>query len=95
MTYRLTPKAEADLAAIGDYIAADNPRAAARFLDTIETQCRRLGANPNLGPRRPEIAPDMHLWPVGKYLILYRVATGGIEVVRVAHGARDLERIAF
>jgi toxin ParE1/3/4 len=37
----------------------------------------------------------MHLWPVGKYLILYRAAADGIEVVRVVHGARDLERVAF
>lgn len=93
MTYRLTPRAEADLAALGDYIAADNPPAATRFLAKIEAQCRRLGENPQLGPARPEIAPDLRLWVVDKYLILYRVVTDGVEVVRVVHGARDRERL--
>lgn len=32
MSYRLSPKATADLEAIGDYIALSNPRAAASFI---------------------------------------------------------------
>lgn len=89
MIYRLTPRAEADLVAVCDYIAADNPPAAARFLAKIEAQCRRLGENPQLGPARPEIAPDLRLWIMDRYVILYRVVADGVEIVRVAHGSRD------
>ena len=28
-----------------------------------------------------------------KYLIFYRLVTGGIEIVRVLHGARDIDRV--
>jgi toxin ParE1/3/4 len=95
MSYRLTSRAEADLAAIGDHVAADNPTAAARLLEKLEAQCGMLGERPLLGPARPDIAPDARAWVAGKYLILYRAEADGVEIVRVVHGARDLSRIAF
>jgi len=30
---------------------------------------------------------------VGNYLLLYRVISGDIELVRVVHGARDLQSL--
>ena len=89
------PKAEADLLEIWLYVAQDSPRAADRLLDRIETQCRLLADNPRLGRARPEIAPDARAWKVGRYLVLYREQGDGIEVVRVVHGARRIERIEF
>ncbi len=50
----------------------------------------RLADNPLMGPARPDIAPEFRYHPVGNYLLLYRIVSGGIEVVRVVHGARDL-----
>jgi len=38
----------------------------------------------------------LRMWRVPgfeKHLIFYRVTEGGIEVVRVLHGARDIQRI--
>jgi plasmid stabilization system protein ParE len=32
---------------------------------------------------------------VGRYLVLYRERDEGIEVVRVVHAAREIERIEF
>jgi toxin ParE1/3/4 len=88
-------KAEADLLEIWLYIAQDSPRAADRLLDRIEAQCRLLADNPRLGRARPEIASDARAWNVGQYLVLYREQGDGIEVVRVVHGARRVERIEF
>ena len=34
----------------------------------------------------------MRRWPIGQYLILYREMSGGVEIVRVIHGKRDLQR---
>ncbi len=93
--YTKRPRAEADLLEIWLYIAQDSPRAADRLLDRIEAQCRLLADNPRLGRARPEIAPDARAWIVGRYLILYRARDDGIEVVRVVHGAREIEPIAF
>jgi toxin ParE1/3/4 len=93
--YTTRPKAEADLLEIWLYIAQDSLRAADRLLDRIAAQCRLLADNPRLGRSRPEIAPDARVWVVGRYLVLYRAQDDGIEVVRVVHGAREIEQIEF
>ena len=88
---RRTAQAEEDLIDLWLYIAQDNPRAADRLLDEIEDKCSLLAANPQLGPARRDIAPDCRYFPVGRYLILYRLIPDGIEVVRVVQGSRRLE----
>jgi toxin ParE1/3/4 len=95
MSFRFTPAAEADLAELLDYIAAANPAAALRLIDRIEEACRMLGDRPLLGRARPELAPEARSWVVGKYLILYRPRPGGIDIVRVVHGARYLNDLVF
>jgi toxin ParE1/3/4 len=88
---RRTAQAEEDLIDLWLYIAQDNPGAADRLLDEIEDKFSLLAANPKLGPARPDIAEDCRYFPVGRYLILYRVMADGIEVVRVVQGSRHLE----
>ena len=85
-----TAQAEEDLIEIWGYIAQDNPQAADKLLQDIDEKCALLAANPALGPERPDIAPQLRYFPVGRYLILYRTLDDGIEVVRVLHGARRL-----
>jgi toxin ParE1/3/4 len=46
MRLTLTPLAEQDLEAIGDYIAADNPTRAVSFIRELRAQCQRIAANP-------------------------------------------------
>jgi toxin ParE1/3/4 len=75
------------------YIAADNPHAADRLLNTSDSKISLLVENPKLGRARSDIAPDLRYLPVGNYLILYRGIPEGIEVVRVLHGARNLRAI--
>ena len=89
------PRAETDLVEIWQVIARDDHRAADRQLDRIEAQCQLLASNPRLGRLRPEIADDARAWVVGRYLILYRAVDDGVEIVRVVHGARDMEQIEF
>lgn len=95
MGYRLSPKAVADLTDLIDYIAQDSPAAALRLIERIEKACAMVGDNPLLGPARPEIAPEARAWVVGKYLILYRGLPDGAEIVRVVHGARNLNDLDF
>ena len=93
--FQRTAEAENDLLSIWDYIAQDNPDAATRLLRTIDEKCALLAVHPQLGPARPDIAPDMRYFPVGSYLILYRIIRDMVEIVRVVHGARDLEAIFY
>lgn len=46
-----------------------------------------------LGHRRDELRPGLRSVNVHPYLLFYRAVPGGIELVRVVHGARDLRRI--
>lgn len=85
------PLAEADLDEIWWYIAQDNPGAADRLLDKIEELCRTLAEFPHIGLSRDELYPDLRSLPVGKYLIFYLPVAGGIEVVRVLSGLRDID----
>lgn len=89
MPFRLLPAAETDLAEIARHIADDDPAAALRWLDAVRDQCRRLGEMPGLGVARPDIRPDLKLFPVGSCLVLYRETEGAAEIVRVVHGARQ------
>lgn len=88
--FRRTVEAEDDLLSIWRYIAEDDPQAATRLLLSIDERCALLADNPQLGPARPDIAPDLRYFPFGNYLILYREVSNEVEIVRVLHGARDL-----
>jgi toxin ParE1/3/4 len=85
-----TPRADQDLEELWFFIAQDDPAAADRWLDTLEEKIGLLADNPLMGPARPDIARELRYHPVGNHLLLYRVIQGGIEIVRVVHGARDL-----
>ena len=94
-----TFQVEPDLYEIATYIGADNPDAAMRFLDAAEKEFKSLAAMPGKGrPRRfknPRLS-GVRSWRVEgfvNYLIFYRPLADGIEVIRVLHGARDIERI--
>ncbi len=79
-----------DLLEIWLYIAKDNPTAADALLDKIEAACSMLARSPRAGHARPELAPDVRSHPVGRYVIFYRKVPGGIEVIRVLSGYRDI-----
>lgn len=91
--FRRTAEAENDLLSIWRYIAEDKPQAATRLIHTIDEKCAMLAENPQLGPTRPDIAPELRYFAVENYLILYREVADGLEIVRVLHGARNLNAI--
>jgi toxin ParE1/3/4 len=88
-------RAESDLDEIWDYIARDNPDAASKLLRTLGTKFEMLSKNPLIGQDRSELAPQMRSFSVGNYVIFYCPSSNGIEVVRVLHGARDMDGIFF
>ena len=87
----IRPKAVADLAEIWAYIADDSPRQADAFAARINREFRMLARQPRIGRERPELLANLRSFPVGRYVIFYLPRSRGIEVVRVLHGARDLQ----
>lgn len=90
---RLTARARADLDEIWLHVALDNPAATDRLIDRIVARCQGQADHPELGPARPEIAPDARALVVGDYLALYRIDGLNAEIVRIVHGARRLKSL--
>jgi len=89
---RRTASSRTDYRAIWDYVAQDNPDAADRLLRTFDAKVNFLSDFPHAGRRRPELRPRLRSFSVGKYIIFYRPIRGGMELIRVLHGARDVRR---
>ncbi len=96
-SYRVSPQAEADVVAIACYIAENNRDAGERFVDAAYATFRFLTTQPELGrPRRftSSALTGLRSWRVARftrYLIFYRCRDGVVEILRVIHGARDLD----
>ncbi len=45
-----------------------------------------------MGRSRDELAAGIRSFPTGNYIVLYRVVGENVEIVRVLHGRRDIER---
>jgi toxin ParE1/3/4 len=88
--------AEQDVEEIVDYISHDSAQAAATFRVALQHVCEMLVDIPEAGSTRTFRNPEMkgvRMLPIRKfnnYLIFYRSALEGLEIVRVVHGARDL-----
>ena len=89
---RFTERAERDLVEIGDFIARDNPVAAAQFVALLEQRCSLLAVHPLAGRARDELIKGLRSLAYGRYVIFYRAIEDGAEIVRVLHGARDVRR---
>lgn len=85
------PKAKSDLAEIWDYIADDSEAQADKFLERVDNTIHTVASTPYMGRSRKELAEGLRSFPVGQYLIFYRLITHGIEIVRVLHGSRNVE----
>ena len=88
MSYRLTRRARRDALRIWRPIAEDNESAADRFIDLLVRRFRMLSNNPYAGRARDELRTSYRSFPIGEYL--YRLQDGGVDIMRVVHGRRDL-----
>lgn len=52
-----------------------------------------MGEFPHAGPPRPQWGEGIRIAVHGKYLIVYRVRDEAMQVLRIVHGARDLDTL--
>jgi toxin ParE1/3/4 len=94
MAIGFAPAALRDLEAIGDYIHADDPTAALRFVAALTERCGKLAQAPRGGRQRPEMGqPGLRSVPFQRYVIFYTCAADDVRIERVLHGARDIESL--
>ena len=91
--YVVSRQARADIKDICRYIAKDSQRAAGTIRDLFYDKFVLLGQHPLIGQSRPELAPEVRSFSAGRYVIFYRPIANGVAIVRVLHGARDIEAI--
>jgi toxin ParE1/3/4 len=93
--YRISPAARDDLKQISRYIAVErqSPQGAKRLRGYFLDSFRLLAEQPLLGQTCLEYGANMRIWPVGNYVVLYQPSKDGIDIVQVAHGARDLPAV--
>jgi toxin ParE1/3/4 len=81
---------------LGENASVDVAR---RFLRSANSAFEELAQMPQIGAsrtfRNPRFAA-VRMWPIRgfeRFLVFYRPVKGGIEVLRVVHGARDIETV--
>lgn len=90
----LRPQARRDVVELATYMGRDNILAADRFLDAATETFNLLVASPQLGELQP--SSDKRLVGLrifqgfSNHLVCYLEKPYGVEIVRVLHGARDL-----
>ena len=90
MIVEITAEAEADLEAIGDYIARNNP---ARELGR---SCMDLADFPEAWPVIPRYeTQDIRRRVHGRYLIFYQIRRDKVTVLHVLNRAMDVDAILF
>lgn len=88
------PAALADLDAIYDFIAPENPRRALSFIEDIRSRCRMLCVHPQLGPAHEDLALGIRIYPMrGRVVVAYRIAPNAIQIVRVFYGGQEYAAI--
>jgi plasmid stabilization system protein ParE len=88
-----TFEAERWLADIYDYIASDNPAAAAETVQGIYDRAQMLQDFPETGYRYQSSSRNVRILLYGHYRITYLVRIDGdIDVLGVFHGALDISK---
>lgn len=87
----LRPQAELDILEIWEFIAAESVSAADRWVDDLDEKSSLWATQPMMGRARDELAPGIRSLPFGRYVVFFAPLPDGIDVVRVMHGARDID----
>jgi toxin ParE1/3/4 len=93
MAHRVSRQARADLDAIWEYVVTEsgNEAAADRLIDSLTARFHLLTSHPRIGRARDDdLGAGLRSFPVGNYVIVYQIVGGDVQILRIAHGRRNL-----
>jgi toxin ParE1/3/4 len=95
MAHQRAPQADADLDDIWYYTAKESGsiEIADRLIDSLTERFWLLARHPHVGRLRDDLRPGMRSFPVGRYIILYRVEDEDVLILNVVAADRDLNRL--
>jgi len=92
--YIITRTADLDIFEIGCYIVDHSDLdTASKFVDKLYARFEAIAETPGLGRPRNELAADVRSLAVGFYVVFYAQIDGTVTILRVIHGARDLDSL--
>ncbi len=91
--YNISQLAAQDLEDIWVYLAQNNQIAADKQIATILNRLPMLAQFPDLGQMRDDLGSKLRSFPVKPYIVFYIKLDDGIEVVRILHNSRDIDRL--
>ncbi len=89
-----------DVIEIAEYLGEGDPALAERFMDAVDASIEFLRDFPESGTKLEVSRKSMdnaRLWPVKgfpNHLIIFKPHGGTIDILRICHGARDLEQLS-
>lgn len=95
----IRPAASLDIDEIVDYLVEENTSAAQSFIKELQQCFELLSENPKIGVQRQyrtAALSNMRMFPLKKfstYLVFYLSDDETIDIFRVLHGQRDIERL--
>jgi toxin ParE1/3/4 len=94
------PAADYDIDGLAGYLMQEvSLETALRFYDAAAATFENLAQMPGMGEQRVSSNPrlaGLRVWRIDgfpNHLVFYRPIAGGIEIVRVLHGARDVDTV--
>lgn len=91
--YKISQLAEQDLEDIWVYLAQNNQIAADKQIANILNRLPMLAQFPDMGQLRDDLGERLRSFPVKPYIVFYIKRDDGIEVVRILHSSRDIDRL--
>ena len=69
------------------------PAIANRIVREVYELCNLIAANPEMGEPRASFGVGCRIFNYKRWVIIYRPATEGIEVLRFVDGSRDYDQL--
>ena len=90
-SFRLTPRAAADLEAIAYYtIGTWGPAQMADYLRSMYRRFEWLAENPLAGRDRNDVHPGYRSFPEGSHIIFYLISDEQIDIIGIPHKSMDI-----
>jgi len=96
MAHRLAPEAEAELDDIWYYVAKESGsiEIADRLIDSLTDRLFLLSSHPYVGRRRDDdLRPGLRSFPVGEFIIIYRIQGDDVLILHIVRGSRDIKAL--
>lgn len=91
--FALKPRARTDLEEIWEYTAdLWGPDQAEKYIRQLQEDIQTVADNPAFGHDCEVVRAGYRKFPSGSHVLFYRLAEGGIEIVRILHERMDYGR---